>query len=88
MAVIRHIDTAVSPRQQYYHTQNRISRQQLFSIDSESESDSNDDYNAEFYMVEPEETRTHLTSSMQSINTDINWQQPILLVGKPGFREK
>ena len=90
MAVMRHIDTAVSLRQQYYHTQNGTNRQRLFlqsidsDIDSESESDSDDDCDADFFTVEPQETNTYLTGSMQSVNTNINWQQPILLVGKPG----
>ena len=87
LAAIRHIDTAISIRKQYYHNQRRCTSQELFSqsdSDSDSEMECDNDSDEELFMVESEETSRDFPSTMQGFNTDINWQRPILLMGKPG----
>lgn len=87
IAVVRHIDAAVSLRQQYYDNHYSSSTDQVFSesnSDSDSESESNDDSDHDFFTVEPQHRSSNSTHSMHAVNPDINWQQPILLAGKPG----
>ena len=85
LAVVQHIDTALLLRQQYYENKTSSTTEQFSSLsESDDDSECETDSNHESYMPDLEQQTHRFRSTMRPVETDIHWEKPILLMGKPG----